>query len=1603
LSKGADDPVHGPACRQGLARLAEAVAGLPPERLRQMDNQALANLVNGLSKGADDPVHGPACREGLARLAEAVAGLDLERLRQTNDRYLSNLVNGLSKAIDDPVHGPACRKGLARLAEAVAGLPLERLRKMGNQALAILANGLSKGTEDPVHGAACREGLTRLAETVAGLPLERVRQMDNQALTILANGWSKAIDDPAAGAACRQALLTLIPCFTDAWVAGATNQHLAVVSNALGRLAAWGEPPQAAYLEAVQPVLRQVTARLTGPEALAAQLGVLHLSNIQNALHRAGLFDALAQLAPAFLDRVKALLAQTALRDCNLQTVGTLHEALLALLAHPELDDVRLQAARLALDPALQASVERKLDLFLAQRAGTADGPADEPCGTRIPAYTVSQILKCGLWSRSLLKIRERRQARQWLEKLWGKTEELLTNDASPVSWNLVAQLDQLVRHTPGNRLLDEFIQTRFAQLHGTQALQPTGFDFMAAWRQLDHALLQPRGEAAEHFRTEVLYYHFNGNPLLVNGVQRREVRYTLWGLLMQGRLPLRLVALPARMGMLMLGRIIYIEVDGRRVPHRIDVLGGSKMKAPTLQVDAYFDADDSGRPVRHHGYLAAVPLADTQPGTPFEAFMKFAFQAEQSYFYAQRMFYPSPLEGIRGLEPTDHLLAGRFNIGWLATRGADEPHPFKIGNTLLRPHDGLGFIPERTARKMGWYGKMQAQWQAGTLLPYGGTTPSGNLASQALQFYPRAEDAAAEIVAALDAKIAAGEPLQKEELFRAIVSGSHKGHMGIAVPTDEQAVLPRHKGAADAQAHGEYITARAPFTQAALTLVPTGDEERVLRTQELLEQEPLLQYSFGAMDQVSGAFLGFKGLLQVVPDALFDQNADWAGCDLVLNQDDLKLKPLPAEPELPQGDGRSMAWGVLHATEAYQGSAFGEPVAAQARKGGDFDGDPLLALPATPAMRGMIQAMEAQLREEEAQTQQAIDGRAFKSVKKKTPAIKDGRYQFGRAPQIAAGRSSLLPRATTAQAALLAAPPATQQLLAQRAVFEVYEGWPRTLRQAVWHLLDEAQPPEDLDEDEDEDDAGDAAAPDALATAVLTLRDQLRDFDREAVPAMRALNRLLWEELTHWAGQEELARPAITWAPGAPDDTSALLQVRPQLAAARARHTPGSVESIKELLRHAPQQLLERATSISYVPGNAHRTLQRLLTEAITRGTDAPKAPDGVEHYLKVVEAIQRVLAQHQVPLSVPYSKGLAGTLARGELDVHRTLTQLAPNPTLAAQVMEMALSRLQQHGYLDAKPGAVRRGQPNAAARGIRPQAPRPGKRTPFVLPAFNPEADALLALAQMAEPLARERLAQAVAGLDGIDELDWQDRIKSDVAVKQKIQRLMQQEGVGFMAAAARLQDVLRFALRVDDEAHFGAVVQALLDRLAAQGLEIGAPEVRFAENAPYKGVHVNLGLPLAAAPGGRYVFELQFHTAASYAAKQKNHATYRQWAYASLGAQEREAHEQRMRDVSRAVPTPGALERLRHAVPKPARAPADALAQAAALARFVDHLLARKHAREPGQVPAARCDRPHEGCAALYLGAGTGHLHRTVAQTGPGHRRTRHAGAAALPGL
>ena len=1512
------------ACRDTLVRIAKKII-LSINQRGGFTAQGYANLANAFSKLLGDvqatPEETGACRDVLVRIAKKII-LSINQGGGFTAQGYANLANAFGKLLGDvqatSEETGACRDALVRIAKKIAP-DIERGGGFKAQEYSNLANAFSKLLGDvpatPEETGACRNALICIAKKII-LDIERGSGFTEQSYANLANAFCKltgyrqeAADE--ADLHCRQALAVIAAQMQPDQIAAMPSLDISMFAHAFGRALSSEIAESDPSTQFMKDALRHIAAHLAEQLDRCAQSDLRWIVMITKAMGQASLLDELASLAKPFLERIVAGIGNNGLRETNLETLGNLCQALQPFLFTAALREHRSAALQL-LVTRLQPVIARKLARHLADPRQAAIDQEDA-CGTRHLALTVYQILKLYMaatlhWSKKNIKgvPRPERKAQQaalttWLDQVYEQTSSLIEADVSSASWNTIAQIEASIQGDP-TTMIDGFLHRRLDKI--VAQAQPSSFDAIGVLAQLDHPPAMP---LARYGVGTITYHKFNGAPMVKDGEPQREERYTLWHRLMQNKVPLKYVALPGHLSHFMLGRFIYI--DG--VPHRIDLFGGSKMKKPMQRVSQLFQAVEGSQ---DNGHLVAVPVGETLGGSAFEQLFSRLLPSEEAFFYAQRALMASSPDNIGGLGPTDHVLEGRFEIGIVPDCAPSQPHPFRIGDTRLRPHDGTGFIKASLVEKMGWYPKAQAR----QIKPYGGDTPDANLPSQALQHYRRDDKAAAELVDTLAQRLQSGEALNNEDVFRGATSALVRGHIAVAVPTDEKLALPSAKSREFDAAPGGLLIGRSPYDQANLRPIPLekiGTAKGGDATARFLDQTWAMQYSFVGLEKEAGKKKGdeqqsdeqqsdpnlmfAKGILVVVPDKLWPQV--YQNTPLVISSEDPKAESAWKErKQRATSEQRRSFLGALVATELFApGSLVGMPIAEQKKLEGDFDGDPLLILP--PRLKQFHRLVSEHDQQKALQlAARPKDKRSFKPVKTHTSAFnEDGSYRFGRAMHIMAGKLKVLPEFVALQMGYLAQSDAVRRQLDEAIVFSVYEGWDKQLQQEVDALLDNAEPNR-----ESFDQVG------------VMLE---REYGQAAHPATRQACRLLHQELTQLAAAQHI-RLAPSALDAVAEEEGALETMLPNWRkAAAAAATPQA--RIATLLAQMPARLLDKQTSPSYVEGDAQATVQHLFTEGIKKGTDAFKAPRAVFEYEVAAKRLRNIYSRMDVPGNVAYDKGLARKLAAGAFVAEEAVQSLQDNPTLAAQVASSAITLLNEgeHFAQFASPSPSGSAEEKAFWAGVEQQRRHWQATASFA--AFDPPADRSARVPSRYEALANKLsqdaralekhitplLAQTIPPGLGVEAAP-QDRLKSAISTVWKIERLVRGSGCMPEQAAFRVKDALRYVLVIDDEARFSGKAEEVLKALNQhRDLEQQALHNTFTAGAIYKGINVTYRHRES-----DMQFELQLHTAASFHAKKRNHAAYRKELEEGLAKEERMALHAQQQEVSDLVPLPAGVE-------------------------------------------------------------------------------------------
>ncbi|WP_292226285.1 shikimate kinase [Mesorhizobium sp.] len=976
---------------------------------------------------------------------------------------------------------------------------------------------------------------------------------------------------------------------------------------------------------------------------------------------KAQLFDDLGVLAQPGLDRLNVLHAARGFElDNNLETMGNLCSALLPLARSPERALRWHRRSALNLLNAIQPVVERKIDAHL--KAGQAERTSGANA-SRCTALSIYQVLKTravleNLYRRPYVEgdtlALERRQ-----EELQGKTRQILDSaralieaDLSYMSWNVIAEIE-----APGPlEALDTFMAQNAPMVQAQHAA--ASFDVHRVLQAMDHEPRPPQGDAGLMRLPTV---DMQGQPL----ASQAELRYSIFHRLTSGAVKVVAVQLSGNPSDVMLARLLTVE----GVPYRMDLFGGSKLKAPQqtlaqLAARLPVAADEASG-----GKLLAIPYAETAPGTAFEQLSRDWAPFKEAYYYTQRRGFAAP-PGIPGLGPHDYALEGCFRLSLLPDRPAGAAHPFQLagpdGEIALQPHDGCGFIRASLAMRMPAIARGARQDGPERLRAFGEGRQSSVPAS-ALQHYPRSIAVAQETREKAQAWLESRQEsrLTAEELFRTVTSGHIGGPSAIAVPSSDGCLhVPMLKSETLIRDAG-VLVGRSPYDKPNLRPFAAGRVRSALdsdRTAAFLDTCVAFQYSFN-VTQRSGAGLAAddptlfaKGILIVVRDEMWP--AEFGTRDVVMSAEDVKCHSRWLQgKDRVKADTALECVGILQATEVFApGSLVAVPSAEQKKLDGDFDGDTVVIIGDRPSLYEHVRQFDAQM--------QVRGIASMKPPKSHTPAIENGSYQFSRSRQILSATQLVLGTYSHLQRNVLAQPLEAQRWFAERAIFGTYEGIHHELKADIRALLQEDRP-------------------DGQALHELIAKAR-QDSKAAKHPVARELAALLVAELQAWNqqlnsepaheqsdGKQQLARSvASTRAnPAVSADAGVLFpklsESYPATADARVR--------VEFLLGHYQPRIDPQPDG--YNPDDLRGSAINLLSVGIKVGTDAYKSDTGARLFMKKSAELQRLLMQTPGWKSVPYVKALAATLHQGRFDVDSSLADLKDNPTLAASVMEASI----------------------------------------------------------------------------------------------------------------------------------------------------------------------------------------------------------------------------------------------------------------------------------------------------------------------------------------
>jgi hypothetical protein len=154
----------------------------------------------------------------------------------------------------------------------------------------------------------------------------------------------------------------------------------------------------------------------------------------------------------------------------------------------------------------------------------------------------------------------------------------------------------------------------------------------------------------------------------------------------------------------------------------------------------------------------------------------------------------------------------------------------------------------------------------------------------------------------------------------------------------------------------------------------------------------------------------------------------------------------------------------------------------------------------------------------------------------------------------------------------------------------------------------------------------------------------------------------------------------------------------------------------------------------------------------------------------------------------------------------------------------------------------------------------------------PLENADANALLDRARAAEPRLTDSMMSVRDDIDGAELVGLDARLKTEDSLKRNLATLLARPGVTHAAALdTAMRDAVRYTLQLPEGSYAAGVLEAF-ERLGDRGYELVGRR-NFWGGEDYQGINSTWRDPTTG-----QVFEVQFHTAESFAAKTETHAMY-----------------------------------------------------------------------------------------------------------------------------
>jgi hypothetical protein len=149
-------------------------------------------------------------------------------------------------------------------------------------------------------------------------------------------------------------------------------------------------------------------------------------------------------------------------------------------------------------------------------------------------------------------------------------------------------------------------------------------------------------------------------------------------------------------------------------------------------------------------------------------------------------------------------------------------------------------------------------------------------------------------------------------------------------------------------------------------------------------------------------------------------------------------------------------------------------------------------------------------------------------------------------------------------------------------------------------------------------------------------------------------------------------------------------------------------------------------------------------------------------------------------------------------------------------------------------------------------------------------------------------------------------FEHRLKGTDRLTEKVAKMMDERGYSAEEAFGRVKDAIRYTFQYRDDS-YAKGVRADCQRLKDSGFE-PVDLTNTWEQEQYKGINSRWRVP-----DSGQMFEVQFHTEASFAGKQETHGAYQKLRSPETPKAEREELQQYQREVTARIPIPrGAVD-------------------------------------------------------------------------------------------